>query len=109
MRNSKEINEKVKLLRSHGVTKENLQNKSEGSWYYEQHSIGYNFRMSDIQSALGISQLKNLKTFLSKRNRIAKIYHQHLKNLPIKFQKVEKNLYFGNTLYFFNVKKLSNK
>ena len=100
----KKYYEKLELLRNNGITKDkkNFKYKNQGSWYYEQHSIGYNFRMSDIQSALGISQLKNLKTFLSKRNRIAKIYHQHLKNLPIKFQKVEKNLY--STYHLFIIK-----
>ena len=102
--NEKKYYEKLELLRNNGITKDkkNFKYKNQGSWYYEQHSIGYNFRMSDIQSALGISQLKNLKTFLSKRNRIAKIYHQHLKNLPIKFQKVEKNLY--STYHLFIIK-----
>ena len=48
--------------------------------------------MNDIQSALGISQLKNLNTFLKKRNKIAKFYKNNLKNLPLIFQKVEKKL-----------------
>ena len=93
--NKKKYYEKLEFLRNNGITKNRKKFKfrDQGPWYYEQHSIGYNFRMSDIQSALGISQLKKLKTFLNKRNRIAKIYQRHLKNLPIKFQKVEKNLY----------------
>ena len=49
--------------------------------------------MNDIQSALGISQLKNLNIFLKKRNQIAKFYHNNLKNLPINFQKIEKDFY----------------
>ena len=58
--------------------------------------------MNDIQSALGISQLKNLNIFLRKRNKIAKFYYDHLKNLPIKFQKIEKNFY--STYHLFIIK-----
>ena len=102
--NKKKYYEKLVFLRNNGITKDKkkFKYKNQGPWYYEQHSIGYNFRMSDIQSGLGISQLKNLKAFLSKRNRIAQVYHQHLKNLPIKFQKVEKNLY--STYHLFIIK-----
>ena len=100
--------EKLIALRNNGIIKENKKFKSEnlGPWYYEQHSIGYNFRMSDIQSALGISQLKNLNNFLIKRNRIAKFYCDNLKNLPIKFQRVEKNFY--PTYHLFIIKLDSN-
>ena len=81
--------EKLKILRNNGITneKQKFKFKNLGPWYYEQHLIGYNFRMSDVQSALGISQLKNLRIFLKKRNKIAKFYHKHLKNLPLKNQK----------------------
>ena len=58
--------------------------------------------MNDIQSALGISQLKNLNFFLRKRNKIAKFYQDHLKNLPIKFQKVE-NIFYC-TYHLFIIK-----
>ena len=58
--------------------------------------------MNDIQSALGVSQLKNLNIFLGKRHKIAKFYYNHLKNLPIKFQKIEKNLY--STYHLFIIK-----
>ena len=63
--NKKKYYDKLKALRNNGITKErrNFKFKNLGPWYYEQQSIGYNFRMNDIQSALGISQLKNLNTF----------------------------------------------
>ncbi len=102
--NQKKYYEKLKALRNNGIIKEekNFRFKNLGPWYYEQHSIGYNFRMNDIQSALGISQLKNLNIFLGKRHKIAKFYRANLKNLPIKFQKIEKNLY--STYHLFIIK-----
>ena len=91
--NQKKYYETLKALRNNGIVKEKqkFKYKNLGPWYYEQQSIGYNFRMNDIQSALGISQLKSLNIFLKKRNKIAKLYRTDLKNLPIKFQKIEKS------------------
>tara|TARA_Y100000590_G_C15589764_1_gene965576 strand:- start:99 stop:1268 length:1170 start_codon:yes stop_codon:yes gene_type:complete len=102
--NKKKYYDKLKALRNNGITKErrNFKFKNLGPWYYEQQSIGYNFRMNDIQSALGISQLKNLNTFLKKRNKIAKFYKNNLKNLPLIFQKVEKKFY--STYHLFIIK-----
>ena len=102
--NQKKYYEKLLTLRNNGITKEKnkFKYKNLGPWYYEQHSIGYNFRMNDIQSALGISQLKNLNFFLRKRNKIAKFYQDHLKKLPIKFQKNEKIFY--STYHLFIIK-----
>ena len=102
--NKKKYYEKLKTLRNNGIIKErkNFKFKNLGPWYYEQHSLGYNFRMNDIQSALGISQLKNLNIFVKKRNKIAKFYCNQLKNLPIKFQKIEKNFY--STYHLFIIK-----
>ena len=102
--NQKKYHEKLITLRNNGIIKEKkkFRSKNLGPWYYEQHSLGYNFRMNDIQSALGISQLKNLNIFLKKRNQIAKFYHDNLKNLPIEFQKIEKNFY--STYHLFIIK-----
>ena len=52
-------------------------------WYYEQQTLGYNYRMSDIHAALGISQLNKLDKFVKERNKIAKNYFKLLKDLPI--------------------------
>ena len=102
--NQKKYYEKLVALRNNGITKEkkNFKFKNLGPWYYEQHLMGYNFRMNDIQSALGISQLRNLNIFLKKRNKIAKFYHDNLKNLPIKFQKIEN--FFYSTYHLFIIK-----
>jgi len=74
--NNKEIFEKIKTLRSHGMikksTKKEFKNKP---WFYEMKELGFNYRISDIQCALGISQLNKLNKFIKKRNYIAKIYN----------------------------------
>ncbi len=73
--NSKEIYEKAKLLRSHGMI------KKEG-WDSDMVELGYNYRLSDVASALGISQLKKLDIFIAKRERIARFYDEAFKNNP---------------------------
>ncbi|MGI4991237.1 UDP-4-amino-4,6-dideoxy-N-acetyl-beta-L-altrosamine transaminase [Halobacteriovorax sp. GFR7] len=89
--NDSEIDKKVKLLRTHGATKENLHNFNEGPWYYEQHELGYNYRMTELQAALGISQLTRLEEFIQRRNEIANIYISFLKKEKIDFIKVRED------------------
>jgi UDP-4-amino-4,6-dideoxy-N-acetyl-beta-L-altrosamine transaminase len=73
--NNAALDEKVKILRTHGMTKnENLLEKNDGPWYYEMHTPGFNYRITDFQCALGISQLKKLDNFLSARRKIAHYY-----------------------------------
>ena len=76
--NNKKFDEKIKLLRSHGVIKK----INKLPWSFEMHELGYNYRLSDINCALGLSQLKKLNKFLSKRKKIAKFYDKAFKNLP---------------------------
>jgi UDP-4-amino-4,6-dideoxy-N-acetyl-beta-L-altrosamine transaminase len=69
------LDTKIKTLRTHGITKDkNILEKNDGPWYYEMHEIGFNYRLTDFQCALGLSQLKKLKSFISKRKQIAKYY-----------------------------------
>lgn len=81
--NNRECYEKLKLFRTHGITrdKEFLLNKDEGSWYYEQLDLGYNYRITDIQCALGISQLSKLDKFLKRRREIAEKYNEYLNDI----------------------------
>ena len=74
--NSREISERMRLLRSHGITKDESKfiYNSRKPWKYEQQELGFNYRMTDIQAALGISQLTRLKQIVSSRNNIAKLY-----------------------------------
>lgn len=73
--NDEGLYRRLKLLRSHGITREeDLMEKNEGGWYYEQLELGYNYRMTDIQAALGSSQLKKLDRFIARRREIADTY-----------------------------------
>ena len=75
------LDDKVKILRTHGMTKDpQLLTTHEGSWYYEMISLGYNYRITDFQCALGITQLKKLNRFLEARRFIASYYDEAFKN-----------------------------
>ena len=69
--NDKELDYRLSLLRTHGITKDasKFRNESHGAWYYEQQSLGYNYRLTDIQAALGLSQLKRLDSFFVQRKK----------------------------------------
>ena len=74
--NSPELVSKLQRLRSHGITRDpaEMENPSPGLWYYEQLELGFNYRITDIQCALGISQMKRLDKFVSLRNQVAERY-----------------------------------
>lgn len=86
MTNSPELAEKMALYRSHGITKipDRMLRPDEGDWYYEQHELGYNYRMTDLQAALGLSQLTRLDAFVIERNRLAADYDTLLAGLPLR-------------------------
>jgi len=80
--NNKDIYKKLLALRTHGMTKDpNLLNANHGSWYYEMHELGYNYRMTDIQAALGIEQLKKNDEWVKRRREIVSIYDQAFNNI----------------------------
>ena len=89
--NSLDLYQKMLQFRTHGITKdESLLCQNDGPWFYEMHYLGYNYRMTDFQAALGLSQLKKLPHFINCRNEIADLYYQKLKDieeivLPDKF------------------------
>lgn len=87
--------EKISKLRTHGITKnlDELSNKDNPQWYHEMQELGYNYRLSDIHAALGISQLSVAGRNIERRNLIAKRYREALKDLPVQFQKVTKGKY----------------
>lgn len=84
MTNNTDLAEKMRLYRSHGITKvtTDMLRPDEGDWYYEQHLLGFNYRMTELQAALGMSQMERLETFVLKRNELAAQYHQQLTDLP---------------------------
>lgn len=75
----------VERLRTHGITRnaEEMVSEKEGEWFYEQIALGFNYRMTDIQAALGLSQLKRLPAFIAKRRMLAENYHRQLASLPL--------------------------
>ena len=81
---NKEYYEKLLMFRQHGVTKDKTKfmsrDNNPGDWYYEMHLLGYNYRLTDVQCALGISQLKKLNKFIQRRREIAKIYREAFKD-----------------------------
>lgn len=90
MTNDEKLYEKLKLFRAHGITREyELLTKNDGPWYYEQQELGYNYRITDIQCALGCSQMDKLDMFLEKRRAIANKYNEAFadnKNIVIPYQ-----------------------
>lgn len=79
--NNEELYEKLKLFRAYGIVKTEEKMLQEGPWFSEQMSLGYNYRLSDVQCALGISQIKKLDKLIARRREIASIYDSELQNL----------------------------
>ena len=83
--NSKKLFDKMKIFRSHGIVTEKkfFKNKNNNITHYEQQELGFNYRLSDIQASLGISQLKKINLFLRERRKIKKYYDKYLKLYPL--------------------------
>lgn len=82
---NQDLYERLKLLRTHGITRNSalMSHEPDGGWYYEQIDLGFNYRMTDIQAALGTSQLKKANEFVIRRQQIAGRYDQALAQLPL--------------------------
>lgn len=90
--NDERIYKKLLVIRTHGIGKENMQFQfpepdQQGAWYYEMHELGYNYRITDIQAALGNSQLQKADKGIERRQEISKKYRQAFKGQSIKMQK----------------------
>lgn len=83
--NSAELANKIALFRSHGITRDPAQmtHASDGPWYYQQIELGYNYRMTELQAALGVSQMTRLEHYVKRRHDIAARYNQLLASLPL--------------------------
>lgn len=103
--NNEKLATKLELYRSHGVTRRSdLMTKTDGDWYYQQVALGYNYRMTELQAVLGVSQLKRLDDFVSKRHELADRYNDLLKDLPITLPYQLENTYSGLHLYVIRLK-----
>jgi dTDP-4-amino-4,6-dideoxygalactose transaminase len=92
---------KMSLFRSHGITRNEseMTHASEGSWYYQQIDLGYNYRMTEIQAALGLSQMQRLDEFVTKRHAVANYYDSLLADLPLQTPVRAENSYSAFHLY----------
>ena len=92
---------RMNLLRSHGITRdENLMtHEPDGPWYYQQIDLGFNYRMTELQAALGISQMDRLDAFVSRRHELAQRYDELLKDLPVRTPWQHPDSYSGLHLY----------
>ncbi|MFC0561924.1 UDP-4-amino-4,6-dideoxy-N-acetyl-beta-L-altrosamine transaminase [Halalkalibacter alkalisediminis] len=92
--NHKKFYEKLMQFRTHGITREPTKlMENHGSWYYEMQSLGYNYRITDIQAALGSSQLKKLNSYIDRRKRYAELYNQaftKVEQLNIPYQECDR-------------------
>ncbi len=92
--NDNNINKKMKILRSHGITKykDDFKIPNNDPWHYEMQELGYNYRITDISCALGISQLNRLNEIINERNKIYNQYEYLLKELPVSLIEIPKNV-----------------
>lgn len=99
--NNAELAQKMGLLRSHGITRDAAQmtHLSDGPWYYQQIDLGFNYRMTELQAALGVSQMTRLDTYVARRHELAKRYDQLLEGLPVTLPWQHPDSYAGLHLY----------
>jgi UDP-4-amino-4,6-dideoxy-N-acetyl-beta-L-altrosamine transaminase len=103
--NNCELHQKMTLLRSHGVTRDpELMCNDDGGWYYEQVDLGFNYRMTDIAAALGLSQLDRLDEFVARRNALATRYQELLQNLPLELPKISGDVKSAFHLYVIRLR-----
>ena len=104
--NYADLAQKMELLRSHGVTRDpNLMTHApDGPWYYQQIALGFNYRMTEMQAALGLSQMQRLDTFVARRHRLAEAYNEQLSDLPITLPWQHPDSYSGLHLYVIRLK-----
>lgn len=99
--NNAKLAEQLNLLRSHGITRdEELMTKAaDGPWYYQQIALGFNYRMTELQAALGLSQMQRLEAFVIKRHELASRYDNLLHDLPITLPWQHPDSYSARHLY----------
>ena len=98
---SAELANKMALFRSHGITRDpgQMTHESDGPWYYQQIELGYNYRMTDLQAALGVSQMDRLESYVARRHELASRYDELLAALPVTTPWQHPDSYSGLHLY----------
>lgn len=104
--NDEKLSKRMQRLRSHGITREvgDMTHAPDGPWYYQQIDLGYNYRMTDIQAALGISQMRRLDDLVAKRHAIARRYDEQLAEMPVVTPWQHSDGYSGFHLYVIRLK-----
>jgi len=99
--NSAELANKMALFRSHGITRDpgQMTHESDGPWYYQQIELGYNYRMTELQAALGGSQMDRLESYVTRRHELASRYDELLAALPVTTPWQHLDSYSGLHLY----------
>ena len=99
--NSAELANKLALFRSHGITRDPAQmtHEADGPWYYQQIELGYNYRMTELQAALGVSQMERLESYVARRHELARRYDELLAALPVTTPWQHPDSYSGLHLY----------
>ena len=99
--NDEQLHRRLTLLRSHGITRDPdyLSGQDNGGWYYEQVELGYNYRMTDMQAALGLSQLQRIDEFVNRRQQLAAHYNEALADLPLQTPWQEPHCHSAHHLY----------
>lgn len=99
--NSEVLAQKMALFRSHGITRDTAQmtHVSDGAWYYQQIALGYNYRMTELQAALGVSQMTRLDDYVARRHQLARRYGELLALLPVTTPWQHPDSYSGLHLY----------
>lgn len=99
--NSDALAQQMALLRSHGITRDpaHMTHTPDGPWYYQQIALGYNYRMTELQAALGLSQMQRLDAYVARRHQLSKRYDQLLADLPVTTPWQHPDSYSGLHLY----------
>ena len=104
--NNFKLAERMSLLRSHGITRDpnQMNHETDGGWYYQQIELGYNYRMTDLQAALGLSQLQKLDSYVVRRHALATRYNKLLQDFPIVIPYQNNDGYSAYHLYVIRLK-----
>lgn len=103
--NNADVAERMRLFRSHGITREpeRMTHASDGPWYYQQVELGFNYRMTELQGALGLSQIERLDSYVSRRHELARRYDAVLVDFPVTIPWQHPDTYSGLHLYVVRV------